>query len=57
MNVIMVGDGLHDVQSGNAAGAITCLLAHEWNANAVDKADFVINALSEIEDIIKEDSH
>ena len=57
MNVMMVGDGLHDMQSGNAAGAITCLLAHEWNANAVDKADFVINKLSEIEDIIKEDSH
>ena len=50
---MMVGDGLHDVQAGNAAGVITCLLEHEWNSNAVDKADYVINNLSEIEDIIK----
>ena len=54
MNVMMVGDGLHDVQAGNAAGVITCLLENEWNSNAVGKADFVINKLSEIEDIIKE---
>lgn len=53
---MMVGDGLHDMQAGNAAGAITCLLKNEWNSNAVDKAGFVINKLSEIEDIIKEHS-
>jgi phosphoglycolate phosphatase-like HAD superfamily hydrolase len=54
MNVMMVGDALHDMQAGNTAGVITCLLKHEWNSNAVDKADFVINKLSEIEDIIEE---
>jgi phosphoglycolate phosphatase-like HAD superfamily hydrolase len=52
----MVGDGLHDVESGNAAGAVTCLIKHEWNVNARDKADFTIDGLSEIEGIIREHS-
>ena len=52
----MVGDGLHDVESGNAAGAVTCLIKHEWNVNARDKADFTIDSLSEIEGIIREHS-
>ena len=52
----MVGDGLHDVESGNAAGAVTCLIKHEWNVIARDKADFTIDSLSEIEGIIREHS-
>ena len=52
----MVGDGLHDIQSGNAAGAVTCLLKHEWNKEAIEHADFVIDSLTEIEDIIKDHS-
>jgi phosphoglycolate phosphatase-like HAD superfamily hydrolase len=53
-NVLMVGDGLHDMQSGNAAGVLTCLVKHEWNHNAREDADFLINKLGEIEGIIKE---
>lgn len=52
----MVGDGLHDVQSGNAAGAMTCLIEHDWNHNARAEADFLITSLSEIERIVKEHS-
>jgi phosphoglycolate phosphatase-like HAD superfamily hydrolase len=52
----MVGDGLHDLRSGNAAGAITCLIEHDWNHNAREEADFLIKSLSEIEGIIKEHS-
>lgn len=51
----MVGDGMHDMQSGNAAGAVTCLLKHEWNEAAVERADFVIEKLSEIERVLQED--
>jgi len=50
----MVGDGLHDVDSGNAAGAVTCLIKHEWNVDAREKADFIIDSLSEIEGIIQD---
>ena len=50
----MVGDGLHDMQSGNAAGAVTCLIKHNWNLDATDQADFVINNLKEIERIVTE---
>jgi phosphoglycolate phosphatase-like HAD superfamily hydrolase len=49
-----VGDGGHDIQSGNAAGALTCLLRHEWNLNAREMADFEVDNLEEIEHIIKE---
>ena len=52
----MVGDALHDVQSGSAAGAKTCLLRNEWNTNARDEADFVIDYLSEIEGIVRNHS-
>jgi phosphoglycolate phosphatase-like HAD superfamily hydrolase len=52
----MVGDGLHDMESGNAAGAVTCLIKHDWNVNARDKADFIIDTLSEIEGLVKDDS-
>ena len=52
----MVGDGLHDLESGNAAGALTCLITHDWNLNARDKADYVVDNLSEIENIIKENT-
>jgi phosphoglycolate phosphatase-like HAD superfamily hydrolase len=52
----MVGDGLHDMQSGNAAGAATCLLKHNWNLNAQQYADFVIESLNEVEGIINEHS-
>lgn len=52
----MVGDGIQDIQSGNAAGALTCLLRHEWNFNARELADFMIDNLGEIEVIIKEHS-
>jgi phosphoglycolate phosphatase-like HAD superfamily hydrolase len=54
-NILMVGDGLHDMESGNAAGAVTCLIKHEWNAKAVGKADFVIQKLDEIIPILEED--
>ena len=50
----MVGDGLHDVDSGNAAGAVTCLIKHEWNVDSREKADFIIDSLSEIEGIIQD---
>ena len=50
----MVGDGLHDMQSGNAAGAVTCLIKHNWNLDAINQADFVIDSLSEIEGIVTE---
>ena len=49
----MVGDGLHDIQSGNAAGALTCLVRHQWNLGAGDAADFSVESLTEIEGIIK----
>jgi phosphoglycolate phosphatase-like HAD superfamily hydrolase len=52
----MVGDGLHDMLSGNAAGAVTCLIKHNWNLDATEQADFVINSLSEIEGIVMEHS-
>ena len=50
----MVGDGVHDMLSGNAAGSLTCLLKHEWNADARDLADFLVDSLTEIEGIVKE---
>jgi len=50
----MVGDGLHDMCSGNAAGSLTCLLKHEWNLNARDLADFLVDSLTEIERIVEE---
>jgi phosphoglycolate phosphatase-like HAD superfamily hydrolase len=50
----MVGDGLHDMQSGNAAGAVTCLIKHDWNVDARNQADFAIDSLSEIEGIVTE---
>ena len=50
----MVGDGLHDMLAGNGAGAVTCLLKHDWNANALDQADFIIDTLKEVEDIVTE---
>ena len=49
----MVGDGLHDMESGNAAGVLTCLVKHEWNLHARDQADFLVDTLSEIERIIE----
>lgn len=49
----MVGDGLHDMLSGNAAGAITCLIKHDWNLDARDTADFLVDSLAEIEGIVK----
>jgi phosphoglycolate phosphatase-like HAD superfamily hydrolase len=52
--VLMVGDGLHDVQSGNAAGAVTCLVKHDWNLDARADADFVVDKLGDIEGIVKE---
>jgi len=52
----MVGDGLHDMESGNAAGAATCLIKHEWNTDARAKADFIIDSLNEIEGIVKDHS-
>jgi phosphoglycolate phosphatase-like HAD superfamily hydrolase len=55
-NVLMVGDGLHDMLAGNGAGAVTCLLKHDWNANALDQADFIIDTLKEVEDIVMEHS-
>ena len=51
----MVGDGLHDMESGNAAGAVTCLLKHEWNGKAIDKADFVVEKLSDIVQMLEKD--
>jgi phosphoglycolate phosphatase-like HAD superfamily hydrolase len=53
-NVLMVGDGLHDVQSGNGAGAVTCLVKHDWNWDARDDADFLVDNLGAIKEIIKE---
>lgn len=49
----MVGDGIHDMESANAAGAVACLIKHDWNLDARGKADFLIDNLGEIEDIIK----
>ena len=54
-NILMVGDGMHDMESGNAAGVVTCLVKHEWNLKAVDHADFVVEKLSEIVRILEED--
>jgi phosphoglycolate phosphatase-like HAD superfamily hydrolase len=53
-DVLMVGDGAHDMLSGNAAGALTCLIKHDWNEDAREMADFVIDSLTEIEGIVKE---
>ena len=44
---------MHDMESANAAGAVACLVKHDWNLHAREKADFLINNLGEIEDIIK----
>ena len=52
----MVGDGLHDVESGNAAGSLSCLLKNDWNQDAIEQADFVIDSLKEIKDIIEQHS-
>lgn len=45
---------MHDMESANAAGAVACLIKHEWNVDAREKADFLIDKLGQIEDIIKE---
>jgi len=50
----MVGDGLDDMRSGNDAGSLTCLLKHEWNLDARDLADFLVDSLTEIEGIVEE---
>jgi phosphoglycolate phosphatase-like HAD superfamily hydrolase len=52
-HVLMVGDSAHDMGSGNAAGALTCLIKHDWNEDAREMADFVIDSLNEIEGIVK----
>jgi len=44
------------MESGNEAGAVTCLIKHEWNVHAREKADFIIDSLSEIEGIVKDHS-
>jgi len=51
---MMVGDGMHDIESGNAAGAVTCLIKHDWNLNARDHADFLVDDLEEVESVLKE---
>jgi phosphoglycolate phosphatase-like HAD superfamily hydrolase len=51
----MVGDGMHDMQSGNAAGAVTCLIKHDWNLDARDQADFLVDNLGEITGILEND--
>jgi phosphoglycolate phosphatase-like HAD superfamily hydrolase len=53
-HILMVGDGMHDIQSGNAAGALTCLLKHQWNLDARNEADFIIDNLMDVERIVRE---
>jgi phosphoglycolate phosphatase-like HAD superfamily hydrolase len=53
-HVLMVGDGIHDMEAGNAAGTLTCLVKHNWNVNARELADFLVDSLKEIEHIIEE---
>jgi phosphoglycolate phosphatase-like HAD superfamily hydrolase len=55
-NVMMVGDGVHDMLAGNAAGTVTCLLKNKWNSDSVKHADFVVDKLGEIQGIIDEHS-
>jgi len=45
---------MHDIESGNAAGAVTCLIKHDWNLNARDHADFLVDDLEEVESVLKE---
>ena len=52
--ILVVGDYIYDIESGNRAGAITALL---WNKGELPtfkiESDFQISRLSELEDVVR----
>ena len=48
----MVGDRWRDVSAGKAAGCKTIFIDYSYEETLVDRADFVVESLSEASDII-----
>jgi HAD superfamily hydrolase (TIGR01549 family) len=49
---MMIGDYIHDIQSANAAGAMSCFFKNPNVKNWDEHADFTVNSYQELENLV-----
>lgn len=49
---LMVGDYIHDIQSANAAGAVSCYYKNPQGGAYEDDADFTVKSYKELEQLV-----
>lgn len=49
---LMVGDYIHDIQSANAAGAVSCYYKNHQGGAYEDDADFTVKSYKELEQLV-----
>ena len=49
---LVIGDYIHDIECGNAAGAKTCFFANPGLASYADLADFTVSSFAELEALV-----
>lgn len=51
---LMIGDSIDDIRTGNNACVKTVLLKHHQNQHIIDKADYTIDSLDQLIDVIEQ---
>ena len=49
---MVIGDYIHDIECGNAAGAKTCFFANPGMTSYADQADFTVSSFAELEALV-----
>jgi len=49
---LVIGDYIHDIECGSAAGAKTCFFANPGMESYADLADFTVNSFAELETLV-----
>eukprot|EP00002_Diphylleia_rotans_P001654 TRINITY_DN10932_c0_g1_i1.p1 TRINITY_DN10932_c0_g1~~TRINITY_DN10932_c0_g1_i1.p1 ORF type:complete len:236 (-),score=43.29 TRINITY_DN10932_c0_g1_i1:187-894(-) len=54
-STLMIGDSIDDILCGRQAGAATCVILNSANRNLIQEADFSIEGLEELPEILTKD--